>query len=306
MPLFEGFKDGTFTANGISIRYKIGGSGPPLLLLHGNPQTLFIWHAVAPALSATHTVVCSDLRGYGRSSKPPVSPEQRATSDLHPYSKRNMALDQLALMLHLGFDRFHAAGHDRGARVLHRLLLDHPEAVIKAAVLDILPTIEVWNRMRMEHAMGYHHWLFLAQPSPLPESLISAVDGGAFWWIDHCAWGKGHSLPPFFDKGAVEDYLDCFANHDGVRGMCEDYRAAATVDLELDREDHGKRRKIQCPLLVLWGRKGKVNEWYRPLEVWKEYVEQGQALQGAVCESGHYVPEEAANETIEHFKRFFV
>jgi haloacetate dehalogenase len=306
MALFPGFKTSFFESNGISIRYKIGGTGPPLLLLHGNPQTLFIWHRVASALSSSFTVVCSDLRGYGQSSKPEVTAEQRGDSDAHPYSKRNMAADKVALMRSLGFEKFYAAGHDRGGRVLHRLLLDHPESVIKAAVLDIVPTLEVWDRMEMKHAMGYHHWTFLAQPAPMPETLISAVDKGRFWWIDHCAWGKGHALPPFFDKEAVGDYLDCFANHDGVRGMCEDYRAAATVDVDLDRATKAEGRKIACDLLVLWGRKGRVNEWYSPMDVWRGHVDNAFAVEGAVCESGHYVPEEAAEETIEWFRKFFV
>ncbi|KAI9022040.1 putative haloacetate dehalogenase H-1 [Hyaloraphidium curvatum] len=304
MFLFAGFREAIAEVNGASIRYKVGGSGPPLLLLHGNPQTLYIWHAVAAALSATHTVVCSDLRGYGRSTKPAHAPAG-ADAEKHPMSKRNMARDQVALMRSLGFDRFSAAGHDRGGRVLHRLIIDHPGVVVKAAVLDIVPTITVWETMTMKEAMGYHHWLFLAQPAPMPEKLISAVDGGRFWWLDHCAWGKGHTMPAFFHKEAVEDYLECFASDEAIRGMCEDYRAAATVDLELDRATL-QAQKIDCPLLVLWGRKGRVNEWYQPLEVWKGFVASGQPVQGAAVQSGHYVPEEAAEETIEWFKKFFV
>lgn len=140
----------------------------------------------------------------------------------------------------------------------------------------------------------------------MPETLISAVDAGSFWFLDHCTWNQGHTLPPFFHKEAVQDYLDCFTQHDGVRGMCEDYRAAATVDVDLDRESRAKGVKIKCPLLVLWGKKGRVNEWYAPVEVWQGYVEQGVEVQGAVMESGHYVPEEDAKGTIEQFLKFFV
>ena len=224
--MFEGFTLTTIDTGTVSIRARTGGNGPPLLLLHGNPQTHVMWHAVAPALAEHFTVVATDLTGYGMSSKPPSS------DDHSPYSKRSMANDQVAVMRKLGHEKFIVAGHDRGGRVAYRMALDHPEVVQKLAVLDIIPTLEAFERGGKDFGLGYYHWFFLAQPAPLPETLIDA-DPDWFW-----RWHTDRVPRKFFAPEAVEDYLNCFRNPETVRAICEDYRAAATIDLEHDRVSH--------------------------------------------------------------------
>jgi len=224
--MFEGFELAMIDTGEATLRVRHGGSGPPLLLLHGHPHTHMLWHAVAPRLAQDFTVVAADLRGYGDSSKPPTTP------DHEPYSKRAMARDGVALMQHFGFERFRVAGHDRGGRCAYRMALDHPERVERLAVLDIIPTGEALRRADMTFGLGYWHWFFLAQPYPLPERLIGANPDNYYFRHDR-------------DRYAPEvlaDYLRCVHNPETIHAMCEDYRAAATYDFELDQADRGKQR----------------------------------------------------------------
>jgi haloacetate dehalogenase len=291
--LFAGFTlEDVAVADG-PIRLRRGGSGPPLLLLHGNPQTHAIWHAVAPELALSFTVVCPDLRGYGGSLKPPATPDHA------PYAKTAMARDMVEVMERLGHRRFLVGGHDRGARVAHRLALDFPDRVEKLAVLDIVPTIEHFERTDMASALGYYHWFWFAQPHPFPEILINAAPE---------AWFKAHTTREpkptgFFHPEALADYLAAVRNPDMIRGMCEDYRAAATIDLEHDRAARAAGVKIRCPLLVLWGSKGKIGKWYDPMAIWRQYCVAG--VTGGPIDSGHYLAEEAPGEVLERFAAFF-
>jgi haloacetate dehalogenase len=288
--MFEGFTLETIDCGEAQIRARIGGNGPPLLLLHGNPQTHVMWHKVAPALAERFTVVATDLRGYGASSKPPSTPDHMS------YSKRVMALDQLAVMRHLGAERFFVAGHDRGGRVGYRMALDHPEAVLKLAVLDIIPTGEAFSRVDRESGLGLYHWFFLAQPSPLPERLIGA-DPEWFW-----RWHTTRGPDQVFDAEAIADYLACFRDPETIRGICEDYRAAATVDCEHDLADREAGRKIRCPVLVLWGAKAMLDTWYDVLAVWRGWAID---VRGRALPSGHYLAEETPEETAAELLRFF-
>lgn len=291
LDMFEGFELTTLDADGMRLRARIGGSGPPLLLLHGNPQTHVMWHKIAPALAERFTVVATDLTGYGRSTKPPSTPNHG------PYAKRSMALDQVAAMRSLGFETFHVAGHDRGGRVGYRMAIDHPEAVTKLAVLDIIPTGEAFGRGGRDFGIGYYHWFFLAQPAPLPEHLIGA-DPDWFWrW--HTQRGQGEHV---FTPEALEDYLACFRDPETVRAICEDYRAAATVDCEHDESDRRMGRRIACPVLALWGAHARLESWYDTLDVWREWATdvRGRALPG-----GHYLPEECPDETLAELLAFF-
>lgn len=289
--MFEGFALSTIDADGVSIRARIGGSGPPLLLLHGNPQTHVMWHKVAPALARRFTVVATDLTGYGMSSKPPSMPDHA------PYSKRAMARDQVAAMRALGHERFLVAGHDRGGRVGYRMALDCPDVVEKLAVLDIVPTGEAFARGGREFGLGYYHWFFLAQPAPLPERLIGA-DPDWFWrW--HTTRGP---RTDFFTSEAIEDYLTCFRNPETVRAICEDYRAGATIDCVHDEADKRAGRKIACSLLVLWGAKAKLDAWYDTLAVWQEWADD---VRGRALPCGHYLAEEAPEETTAELLAFF-
>jgi len=290
--LFPGFALEEVMVSDGPLRLRRGGSGPPLLLLHGNPQTHAMWHAVAPDLARSFTVVCPDLRGYGGSLKPPATPDHA------PYAKAVMARDMVELMERLGHRRFLVASHDRGARVAHRLALDFPERVERLAVLDIVPTIEHFERTDMAFALGYYHWFWFAQPHPLPEVVINAAPE---------AWFKAHTTRPpkgdsFFHPEALADYLAHVRNPDMIRGMCEDYRAAATIDLEHDRASRTAGVKVQCPLLVLWGAKGKIGRWYEPLEVWRRYC--AAEVTGGPVDSGHYLAEEAPGEVLEKLGAF--
>jgi len=284
-PLFEGF-DLQFVDTGeATIRVRHGGSGPPLLLLHGHPQTHAMWSRVAPRLAEEFTVVAADLRGYGQSSKPETTP------DHEPYSKRAMARDQVGVMRHLGFERFSVAGHDRGGRCAYRLALDHPERVERLAVLDIVSTGDMWRRVDMEFGLVDWHWFFLAQPAPFPEEVIGCNPDGYYFRGDRSR----------FDPEALEDYLRCVSDRETIHGMCEDYRAGATVDHELDEADRGKRR-IQCPLLVLWAGRDELGRWFDVLETWRGWADD---VRGRALDSGHFLAEEAPEETYEELRAFF-
>jgi haloacetate dehalogenase len=283
--LFEAFRLATIDAGEASIRIRHGGSGPPLLL-HGNPQTHVMWHRIASRLAEDFTVVAADLRGYGDSSKPDTTP------DHDPYSKRTMAQDQVEVMRRLGYERFFVCGHDRGARVAYRMTLDHPERVLKLAVLDVIPTGEAFRRADMRFGLGYWHWFFLAQPSDLPELMIGA-DPDRFLMRNH---------PEVWAPEALEEYRRCFRDPRTVHAICEDYRAAATLDFERDEADRRAGRRIACPVLALWGGRGYLQEWYDVLEVWRGWADD---VRGRALECGHYLPEEAPEETYAELRAFF-
>jgi haloacetate dehalogenase len=252
-----------------------------------------MWHAVAPELAKRFTVVCPDLRGYGGSFKPPATPDHA------PYAKTAMARDMVELMEHFGHRRFRIGSHDRGARVAHRLALDFPDRVEKLAVLDIVPTIEHFERTDMAFALGYYHWFWLAQPHPYPEVLIDAAPD--VWFNAHTT--RGFKPRDLFHPEALADYLAAARNPDAIRGMCEDYRAAASIDLEHDRASRSLGVKIQCPLVVLWGAKGKIGKWYDPLAIWRQYC--AAEVTGGAVDSGHYLAEEAPAEVLQRFGAFF-
>jgi len=291
LTLFPGFAAHDIDGDGARIHCVVGGSGPPLLLLHGYPQTHAMWHRIAPALAAERTVVCADLRGYGDSGKPPGGPPHAA------YAKRAMAADMVAVMRTLGFDRFDLAGHDRGARVAHRLSLDHPQAVRRLAVLDISPTRIMFERTDQAFATAYYHWFFLIQPFDLPERLIGA-DPAYYIGRKMKKWSAGDTS--FFDPRAWAEYERCFRDPATIHASCEDYRAAASIDLDHDRADLD--RKVACPLLVLWGAKGVVHRLFRPIDDWRSVATD---VEGHVMPSGHFVAEEAPDETLAHFRTFF-
>jgi len=288
--MFEGFKVSTIDTGETIIRARHGGSGPPLLLLHGNPQTSAMWHKVAPRLAETFTVVATDLRGYGESGKPPSTPDHA------PYSKRAMAFDQIAVMRGLGHERFFVAGHDRGARVAYRMALDHPDRVLRLAVLDIIPTSEALRRANMDFALGYWHWFFLAQREDLPELLIGA-DPDEYWFRHTSREPKGRD----FFGAALEEYLRAFRNPATRHAICEDYRAAVTVDFAHDEADRAAGRRIRCPVLALWGGKGKLESWYDVLAIWRDWADD---VRGRPIACGHYIPEEAPDETYAELRAF--
>lgn len=288
MGLFPGFTDERLAVNGVEIQAVIGGAGPPLLLLHGAPQSHVMWHRLAPRLAERFTVVATDLRGYGDSSKPPGG------GDHADYSFRTMAADQVAVMNQLGLGEFSVVAHDRGARVTHRMLLDHPEAVTRAALLDILPTKYVYDHTDRALATAYFHWFFFIQPAPLPElmmesnaTLLLKAFLGAFGGTD-C-----------YDPAAMAEYERCFATPDAIHAMCEDYRAAASIDLVHDAADAG--RKVECPLLILWGTRGVVGQLYRPLEVWQQYASD---VRGQGIDAGHFLAEERPDDTLAALAAF--
>jgi haloacetate dehalogenase len=294
--MFEGFRLESIDTGEATLRVRYGGSGPPVLLLHGHPQTHFMWHRVAADLARDFTVVAPDLRGYGESSKPPT------TDDHEPYSKRAMARDQVALMHQLGFERFAVAGHDRGGRCAYRLALDHPDRVSRLAVLDILPTGEHFRRADMQFGLGYWHWFFLAQRFDVPERIIGA-DPKGFFTRDWPRDARGSPIPPPYHAAeAVEDYLRCYGNPETVHATCEDYRAGATYDFQLDEADRAAGRRISCPLLVLWGAKGALPRRYDILGIWRDW---GDDVRGGPIASGHFIAEEAPEQTTAELRTFF-
>lgn len=290
-PLLEGFRLlDVAVGPDVTIRAAVGGNGPPLLLLHGHPQTHVTWRKIAPALAQRFTVVAADLRGYGDSSKPPGGENHAA------YAKRSMARDQVALMQALGHPRFAVAGHDRGGRVAHRMALDHPDAVTRIAVMDIVPTATMYARTDKELATRYFWWFFLIQPAPLPERLIAA---------DPEFFLRRHIEGQLQTAGATEpeafaEYLRCYSDPATRHAICEDYRAAATIDLVHDAEDADTR--IGVPLLAIWGAKGTIDALFDVLEAWREkalYVE------GGPFDCGHTPQEERPLETIAVLQNFF-
>lgn len=291
--VFDGFTLAEVPVPGGSIRLRHGGSGPPLLLLHGNPQTHMMWHRVAPSLARRFTVICPDLRGYGFSWKPPATPDHL------PYAKREMARELIAVMDHFGHQHFCLAGHDRGARVAHRLALDFPDRVTQLATLDIIPTLEHFERANMDFALHYYHWFWLAQPHPYPEWLINKAPEA--WWRQHT--NRNPARPDLFHPDALADYLAAVRLPDTVRGICEDYRAAASIDLVHDRESRAAGVKIQCPLLALWGSKGKIATWYDAPAIWRQYC--ANEVTGAAIESGHYIAEENPAALLDWFAQYF-
>lgn len=274
------------------LRLRRGGEGPPLLLLHGNPQTHAMWHRVAPRLARHYTVVAPDLRGYGGSLKPVPSADHAA------YAKRAMARDMVELMHALGHETFRVVAHDRGARVAHRLALDHPQLVSKLAVMDVIPTLEHFERTDMAFAMGYYHWFWFAQPHPFPENVISAAPEA--WFLAHTS--REPKPPGFFAPQALADYMRYVHSPEMIRGMCEDYRAAATIDLVHDRESRARAEQVRCPLLCLWGTKGKISQWYDVLEVWRAYA--AGPVTGGGVPSGHYLAEECPDEVLAALEPF--
>ena len=289
--MFPNFTQHYAKSNGIQIHYVIGGDGPPLLLLHGYPQTLFIWNQMVHKLAQHFTVIASDLRGYGKSDCPPSDP------DHYNYSKREMARDQVELMKHLGFTEFYLAGHDRGGRVAHRLLLDHEECVRKWAVLDIAPTHEMYTSTDMEFAAAYYHWFFLIQPDGYPEKMIGQ-NPDFFLKSKFKYWGKD-SVP--LRKTAYNHYKDCF-DQETIRASCEDYRASATIDLEHDEIDLNANRKISKSLLCLWGQHGFVGRKYDVVKEWQKWAK---SVVGFGLPCGHYLPEESPEETADALIEFF-
>jgi haloacetate dehalogenase len=287
MSFFQDFEPTFVETSEVTIRLRRGGSGPPILLLHGHPQTHAMWHGVAPELAASRTVVCADLRGYGESSKPVTTP------DHEPYSKRAMARDMVAVMLELGFERFDVAGHDRGGRVAYRLALDHPASVERLAVLDIVPTHEMWRRVDKEFAMVDYHWFFLAQPAPFPERVIGAARDEYYFRGDRTR----------FHPDALEDYLAAVRDPATIHAMCEDYRAGATYDDALDAEDLAAGRRIGCPMHVLWSGRDELGRWFDVLEVWRRWCDG--PVTGRALDCGHYLAEEAPRETAAELRSFF-
>lgn len=294
--LYSGFDSELIATHEASIFIRRGGAGPPLLLLHGFPQTHLMWRDVAPLLSRDFTVVCADLRGFGRSSCPP---SDRSHS---PYGKRAMARDMVRVMKALGYDRFAVAGHDRGGRVAYRMALDHPNSLRRLAVLDIVPTATAWDRADAEFALAFWPWTLLAQPEPLPERLLAAAPDAV---IDD-ALGQWGSNANHFSSAVRAAYVEALSNPAHVHAICEEYRAAATIDREHDRADRERNKRIVCPLLALWSSKGGLNAWYAdeggPLALWRQWA-------GDVCgravDGGHFFPEERPEETAHALHEFF-
>jgi len=284
------FRRRRIRSNGVTIHCAIAGNGPPLLMLHGYPQTHSMWHRVAPDLARDHSVVCADLRGYGDSSKPQGLP------DHSNYSKRAMALDMVGVMCALGHERFHVIGHDRGGRVAHRLARDHGQRVRSLTVIDICPTLKMYEATNMAFARAYYHWFLFIQPAPLPERMIAAVGLEGIFGRMHSAMGTGSGV---FAPAALKEYLRCF-DAKTIHASCEDYRASAGIDLVHDRADAGK--KLEMPVLAIWGTRGVVGKMFDCLGDWREVA---QDVTGVALDSGHFVPEEQAPGVVQAVRDFF-
>ncbi|MGK9065147.1 alpha/beta fold hydrolase [Stutzerimonas chloritidismutans] len=289
--MFEQFQRGECDVNGVRINYRKGGTGPPLLLLHGYPQTHVIWHRMADQLAERYTVVAADLRGYGDSSKPDGGDNHVA------YSKREMARDQVELMRRLGFERFDILAHDRGARVSHRLAMDHPAVVRRLILLDIAPTLAMYNQTDETFARAYWHWFFLIRPAPLPERLLEADPELILQTA--VATRPDHAHP--FSEAAYAEYLRCLKLPGTAHAFCEDYRASAGIDLEHDREDRAAGRLIEAPLLVLWGSRGVIERCFDPLAEWRAVARD---VRGRALPAGHYLPEEVPDEVLAETFQF--
>ena len=291
--LFPGFKSQYIKTSGATIRVLTKGDGPPLLLLHGHPETHVTWHKVAPALAAEYSVVVPDLRGYGDSSKPAYS------EDHSNYSFRAMAQDQVEVMQQLGHTQFLLAGHDRGARTGHRLCLDHPEAVRKVVLMDVAPTLTMYNETSKEFATKYVWWFLQIQPSPMPEHLISLDP--VYYLRDHLFVQS--KTPGAVTPEAMAEYIRCYCCKGTIRAVCEDYRAAAGIDLDMDRADDAAGKKIQAPVLALWGAKGTVGQLYDVIATWK--AKAAGAVTGKALPCGHLLPEEQPELVIREMRTFF-
>lgn len=287
--MFEGFERTQIKTSGATINVLKGGKGAPVLLLHGYPQTHVMWHKIAPRLAQDFTLVLPDLRGYGDSSKPPEG------EDHFGYSKRATAQDQVEVMEQLGFKQFSVVGHDRGGRVAHRMALDHADRVTKLAVLDIAPTHKLYSNVSKAFATFYYHWFFLIQPAPMPETLI----GNSAEFYLNSLLGIGRLKPHAITPEAFAEYLRCFRDPATIHATCEDYRAAASIDLVHDEADMD--RKVTCPLLALWGEKGVMHRMYDVVEVWRE---RAISVSGKPLPCGHFLAEEAPEETLAELRNF--
>lgn len=289
MNLFPGFRTKNIRASGATIHLVTHGTGPAVLLLHGYPETHAMWHKVAPSLARDYTVVCADLRGYGDSSKPKGLP------DHSNYSKRAMAKDMAEVMSALGHRKFHVVGHDRGARVGHRLARDHGKRVLSLTVLDISPTLKMYESTDKAFATAYYHWFFLIQRPPLPEMLLkNQVPKYIIGRI-----GRGRSGIKVFDKNALRQYIKAFKDPRCIHATCEDYRAAASIDLVHDRKD--RRKKLRMPVLALWGKQGVIQAMFKPLSDWQEVASD---VRGRALDCGHFLPEEKPAEVLAELRRF--
>jgi haloacetate dehalogenase len=296
MHWFEGFELIDAEVDGVRVRARVGGQpdAPPLLLLHGFPQTHAMWQRVAQALAPDFRLVLPDLRGYGDSAKPAAAPDHAA------HAKRAMAADLAGLMRQLGHRRYGVCGHDRGGRVAHRLALDHPQAVSRLAVLDIAPTLDMYAATDMAFARAYYHWFHLIQPAPLPETMI----GGCAREYLHAklgGWGSGGLA--HIEPQALAEYERCFCTPEAIHGACEDYRAAASIDLEHDRAARAAGQRIACDLLVLWGARGVVQRLFDPLALWQAQC--AGRVSGQALDCGHFLPEERPAETAQALRAFF-
>ncbi len=287
--LFPGFTTRKIKTSGATINLVHGGEGPPVLLLHGYPETHAMWHKIAPQLARRYTVVCADLRGYGDSSKPKGLP------DHSNYSKRAMARDMTEVMTALGHRAFHVVGHDRGGRVAHRMARDHPKRVRTLTVLDICPTLKMYRSTDKAFATAYYHWFFLIQKTPLPEDLLK--NQVPYYILGRI--GRGRSGLKHFSRAAQREYVRCFRDPRTIHATCEDYRAAASIDLVHDQKD--LRRKIKMPVLVLWGKQAVVERLFDALRDWREVARD---VRGRAIDCGHFLPEEAPAATLREIERF--
>jgi len=291
--MFEGFEERRVAVGEAELYLRLGGDGPPLLLLHGYPQTNVAWHRVAPLLARDFTLVIPDLRGYGASTGPAPDPAHRN------YSKRVMAEDMVALMAELGHERFALAGHDRGGRVGYRLCLDHPERVTRFAALDIVPTLSAWEAMGADSALSSYHWQFLAVPAPVPERLIGNDPDFYFTHLLERWAGR----PDALDPEAVRAYLAQFHGSAVIAATCADYRAGASIDRTHDRADRDAGRKIACPLLVLWGRRYLTAKDAAPLKTWRDWAEDAREI---ALDCGHFLAEEQPGPSAAALREFFL